>query len=290
MPVAALISTHPANGPHTAGVPVKLDASPKIGAFSNKITHYFTALNSFTSRDCATFQTNCICSVEAQAVCSAGGAAISFALLTPIRRTIGESTVSVQTEPLGGRLPLLEPSALSTAQKETYERLNRTWIPWANDVPFQSKLEDGRLIGPFNPILFSPAISSSLLDLQETEQNNTSLSQRVRQVVILAVGAVWKSNYELYAHAAAARKAGISEDAIRILTTGGLPDELSDQERIAQRYARQLSAERRVDAALYSAAERAFGQRGLVEITYLTGIYHTVCALLNAFEIPAPGS
>jgi len=109
-------------------------------------------------------------------------------------------------------------------------------------------------------------------------------------VVILAVGAVWKSNYELYAHAAAARKAGISEDAIRMLTTGGLPDELSDQEKIAQRYARQLSAERRVDAALYSAAEHAFGQRGLVEITYLTGIYHTVCGLLNAFEIPAPGS
>jgi 4-carboxymuconolactone decarboxylase len=58
-----------------------------------------------------------------------------------------------QTEILGGRLPLLDPSALSAAQKETYERLNRTWIPWANDVPFQSKLEDGRLLGPFNPIL-----------------------------------------------------------------------------------------------------------------------------------------
>ena len=97
--------------------------------------------------------------------------------------------MSAQTETLGGRLPLLEPSALSAAQKETYERLNRTWIPWANDVPFQSKLEDGRLIGPFNPILFSPSISPSFLDLQETEQKNTSLSQRVRQVVILAVGA-----------------------------------------------------------------------------------------------------
>ncbi len=77
--------------------------------------------------------------------------------------------------------------------------------------------------------------------MQETEQNNTSLNQRVRQVVILAVGAVWKSSYELYAHAAAARKAGISEDAIRMLTTGGLlVDELSDREKIAQRYARQL--------------------------------------------------
>jgi 4-carboxymuconolactone decarboxylase len=128
------------------------------------------------------------------------------------------------------------------------------------------------------------------LDLQETEQNNTSLNQRVRQVVILAVGAVWKSNYELYAHAAAARRAGISEDAIRTLTSGGLPDELSEQEKIAQRYALHLSAGHHVDAALYSAAEHAFGQRGLVEITYLIGIYHTVCALLNAFEIPAPGS
>ena len=106
--------------------------------------------------------------------------------------------------------------------------------------------------------------------------------------MILALGAVWKANYELYAHATAARKAGISEDAVRTLAAGGLPDDLSDQEKIAQPYARQLSSEHHVDAALYGAAERAFGHRGLVEIAYLTGAYHTVCALLNAFEIPAP--
>ena len=27
-----------------------------------------------------------------------------------------------------------------------------------------------------------------------------------------------------------------------------------------------------------------------IDIIYLTGIYHIVCALLNAFEIPVPGS
>jgi 4-carboxymuconolactone decarboxylase len=189
---------------------------------------------------------------------------------------------------LGGRLPLLDPQALSVAQKKTYDHLNTTWVAWADRVPFQSKTEDGRFIGPFNPILFSPIISSSFLDLQEVEQKNTSLSERVRQVVILAVGAVWKSNYELYAHAAAARKAGISEDAVRTLTTGGLPDDLSDQEKIAQRYSRQLSAEHRVEAALYKTAERAFGRQGLVEMTYLIGLYHVVCSLLNAFEVPAP--
>src|SRR6201987_452842 len=164
------------------------------------------------------------------------------------------------------------------AQREIYHRLDTTMIPWADGAHFQSKTDGGRLIGPFNPILFSPDISARFLDLHDGEEKHTPLTERVRQVVILAVGAVWKSDYELYAHTAAAREAGISEDAIRTLVIGGLPDDLSDQEKIAQRYARQLSA------------EHPFGQQGLVDITYLTGIYHIVCALLNAFEIPAPSS
>ena len=166
----------------------------------------------------------------------------------------------VHTEKLGGRLPLLDPLALSDAQKEIYHRINRTFVSWSDSIHFQSKTEDGRLIGPFNPILFSPGISSSFLDLHDAEEKQTSLDERVRQVVILAVGAVWKSDYELYAHSAAARKAGLSENAIRTLATGGLPDDLSGQEKVAQRYARQFSAEHHVDAALYSSAVHAFGE------------------------------
>ena len=61
--------------------------------------------------------------------------------------------MSVKTEMLGGRLPLLDPQALSIAQKEVYDRLNTTIIPWADGAHFQSKTDGGRLIGPFNPIL-----------------------------------------------------------------------------------------------------------------------------------------
>ena len=35
-------------------------------------------------------------------------------------------------------------------------------------------------------------------------------------------------------------------------------------------------------------AETAFGTQGLVDITFLAGIYQLVCGLLSAFEIPAP--
>ena len=194
-----------------------------------------------------------------------------------------------RTNPLGGRLPLLDPDELSGAQREVYDRIVATMVPWADATGFLSRTEDGRLIGPFNPVLLSPGVTSGFLDLQEAEGKHTSLSERVRQVVILTVGAVWGSDYELYAHEAAARKAGLSEGAIRALASGVLPDDLSDPEKVAQRYTRQLSAEHRVDQGLYEAAEVAFGRQGLVDIAVLAGCYHLVCFLLNGFEIPAPG-
>jgi hypothetical protein len=76
--------------------------------------------------------------------------------------------MSVQPEIMGSRLPLLDPQALSVAQKEIYDRLNTTMIPWADGAQFQSKTDDGRLIGPFKPGLFIPAITSRFLDLGTT--------------------------------------------------------------------------------------------------------------------------
>ncbi|MGA7806915.1 carboxymuconolactone decarboxylase family protein [Bradyrhizobium sp.] len=196
--------------------------------------------------------------------------------------------MKLQSPNLGGRLPLQDPDSLGKDARQLYDRINSTMVPWASSVHFQSKTGDGRLIGPFNPPLFSPEIASRFLDLQEAEQRATTLSDRVRQVVILTVGAVWNAPYELYAHTAAARHAGIPEDVIRTLAAGGLPDSLSPAERIAQCYARQLSAGHRVDAALYTEAERCFSAQGVVDMTFLIGIYHVVCALLNGFEIPSP--
>jgi 4-carboxymuconolactone decarboxylase len=115
-------------------------------------------------------------------------------------------------------------------------------------------------------------MGSSFGDLQAAEAKYTALSERVRQVVILAVGAVWKADYELYAHSAVARKAGLSEAAIRSLASGGLPEDLSDEERLAQRFVRQLTAERRVEEPLYRTAEAAFGREGLVSMTFLAGV------------------
>ncbi len=190
---------------------------------------------------------------------------------------------------LGGRLPLMDPDGLAADARQFYDRLMRTMVPWAEATGFRARTGDDRLVGPFNPVLLSPKVAAGLFDLLGAEKEGTSLSEREREVVILAVGSVWGSAYELYAHEAAARKLGISEGAIRALVAGESHDDLTDREQVAQRYTRRMSAEHRVDRALYDEAEGALGRQGLVDLAILAGCYHTVCFLLSGFEIPVPG-
>jgi 4-carboxymuconolactone decarboxylase len=196
--------------------------------------------------------------------------------------------MTIHDDDLGGRLRLRNPADLPAAQKQIYDRLNTGMIQWAETIPFRSTTSGGRLIGPYNPMLLSPNTTSGFLDFIESAAGSTTLDARLREVVILTIGAVWKSDYEIYAHSAVARKAGLPEQAIRELVACGCPEELTDQDKTAHRYARQLTVEHRVDNALYRMAEQAFGSQGLVDLAYLLGWYYTVCALLNAFEVPVP--
>jgi len=188
--------------------------------------------------------------------------------------------MSDHTGRLGGRLPLADPASLTGVRRELFDRMMTTLVPWADKTGFLSITADGRLIGPANAALLNPAIGAQFLQLQFTVQRHTSLTERVRQVVILTVGAVWRADYELYSHSAAARRAGLPDAAIATLVNGGVPGDLTEQEKTAHRLARQLSTSHHVDDVLYRDAERAFGAAGVAEITVLAGIYHTVCGLL----------
>ena len=196
--------------------------------------------------------------------------------------------MTVPLHGLGGRLMLVDPQTLQGAGRATYDTIDKTMVPWAEKAGFEAKTPDGKLIGPFNSILLSPEITDSFLALQEAEQKHTTLSDRVRQVVILTVGAVWACDYERYAHSAVARKAGMSDASIKALVADNPAPDLDDKEQCAQRFTRQLTAGHQIDDDLYAETEAAFGPQGIVDIIYLVGCYHTISALLNTFRVPAP--
>jgi 4-carboxymuconolactone decarboxylase len=196
--------------------------------------------------------------------------------------------VSATEEGLGSRLELADPDSLNGAQRDLFDHVIANAVPWAQRSGFAATTAHGRLIGPFNPSLLNPQIGTAFLTLQAAEEHNTSLDERVRQVVILTVGAVWQARYELYAHSTVARRGGLSDAVVTELAAGTMPDGLTEQEQTAHRLTRALSTSHHVDDDLYRDAKQTLGAADVFELAVLAGIYHTVCGILNVFDIPAP--
>jgi len=74
------------------------------------------------------------------------------------------------------------------------------------------------------------------------------------------------------------------------VSTRSVRTTLYDDEKLAYRFTRQLSNSHHVDDATFADTRKAFGDRGIVDMTLLAGAYHSVCGLLNAFEVPAPAA
>lgn len=75
---------------------------------------------------------------------------------------------------------------------------------------------------------------------------------------------------------------------IEAIAAGERPEFESGAEASAYDFTRQLTHNHAVDDAAYSRSARDFGDAGLVDMVMLIGLYLTVCATVNAFEVPVP--
>jgi len=188
---------------------------------------------------------------------------------------------------LGGRLELLDPATLDADQARLREELLATRGPDAEAAGFQLVLPDGRLIGPFNAWLRAPAVGQAIRGWAAAV-NRYDLPEDVQQVTILTVGAAWRSPYEIYAHRAEARHAGVAEEAIAAILADEPPPGLSAPALTAHRFTRALVVEHDVSDDLYAEAVGAFGQAGLFALVNIIGRYLNTSAILACFRVPAP--
>jgi 4-carboxymuconolactone decarboxylase len=189
---------------------------------------------------------------------------------------------------LGGRLPLMTPDRLTERQRTLYKTFAQAKRAEATRGGYVATTKDGGLIGPFNSYLFIPDIADGYIAWIEAQHAHLPFPPDVREAVILTIGAAWNAPFELYAHRAVARTAGMATETIEALARGEAPMELSDAASNARDFTHALVTRHAVDDATYAAAQVAFGDEGLVGLTHLIGLYLSVSAVLTAFRVPAP--
>lgn len=189
------------------------------------------------------------------------------------------------------RLPHLRPDELTAEQRQLYEVINqgpRRTAHQGLQSPVGLVDDEGRLQGPFNAMLFHPAIGMALQDLGRALRFSGQLPPRAREIAILIVAASERSDFEWAAHAAIAAYLGLSTAQIDALARADAVEFEDHLEQMVTRATRALVATGDLDDETYRSAEVALGAAGLVELTTLVGLYRALALQMRLFRVPGP--
>lgn len=180
----------------------------------------------------------------------------------------------------------LRPDELDPAQADVYRAI--TGGPRGSGRAFPLTDEEGRLHGPFDAMLRSPAVGGPLQALGAALRYTSSLPAGARELAILAVAAAEDSAFERFAHEAVARAAGVPDGVVGAVAAGAPVDLDDDVERVTLATVRALLGQGQLEDDRYTEAVTVLGEQGVFELTTLVGYYRTLALQLRVFGVGAP--
>ncbi len=110
----------------------------------------------------------------------------------------------------------------------------------------------------------------------------------VNEMAILMTAQAWASQYEWYAHAPLAIKAGLDPSIVAAIGAGRKPEKMKDDEAIVWEFTTQLRRDHGVDDAIYARALEKFGEQGIMDLIAVNGYYDVVSMTLNVARVAPP--
>lgn len=186
-----------------------------------------------------------------------------------------------------GRLDWLTPDELDPDQRRVYDLITSARARDARTLPLTDS--EGRLYGPFTPMLAHPHIAEIMQTLGAAMRYEIDLSPRSREIATLAVAAAGRSNFEWYSHALLGQRAGLTDEELNDLAAGRLASSFSAEEELVWRVVTALLGERGdLDDELFSEAQAKLGDVGIVDLVALVGHYEFLSRSLRVWRTPVP--
>jgi 4-carboxymuconolactone decarboxylase len=140
--------------------------------------------------------------------------------------------------------------------------------------------------GPFIPLLRSPELMDRLQKVGEYLRFQSSLEQRISELIMLIVSRDWTQHFEWFVHVPLGRKAGISEDTVAALAEGRRPSGMSEDEELAYDFCVELLRNKGVSETTYRRAVMKFGENGVIDMIGVAGYFTTVSMVMNVAHSP----
>jgi 4-carboxymuconolactone decarboxylase len=145
-----------------------------------------------------------------------------------------------------------------------------------------------KLNGPFAIWMHAPQLGMVAQALGAHCRFKTALSPRLSEFAILTTGAYWRAQYEWYAHAPMAERAGVKPKTIADLKAGRVPKSAPKDERALYDFIKELYRTRRVSDRTYARAHKLLGDSAMIELVAILGYYVLISMTLNVFRAQVP--
>jgi 4-carboxymuconolactone decarboxylase len=133
-----------------------------------------------------------------------------------------------------------------------------------------------------------PEMARRLEALRTYIRDEESLPQQLQELVMISVAREMDCTFIWYAHAAAARHAGIRDDIVDGIRDRQELTNLDPDERTVVNFTWELLRHRKVSQTTFDTAMARFGQRGTMTLTNLVACYAVLAYNMNMYELEAP--
>jgi 4-carboxymuconolactone decarboxylase len=133
-----------------------------------------------------------------------------------------------------------------------------------------------------------PEMAQRLEALRTYIRKEASLPQRLQKMVMPTVAREMNCGFIWYAHAVAARQAGVRGEIVDCIRERRPLTGLAPEEQIAVSFAQELLQKRKVSKASFDAATEQFGQRGTMTLTNLVACFAVLAYNMNTYELEVP--
>ena len=172
------------------------------------------------------------------------------------------------------RLPVLVPETMSDTQRAIHDKIVSG--------------PRGSIQGPFLAWLHSPEFADRAQALGAYVRFDNALPTQLSELAILVTARHWRAQFEWWAHARIAEKAGLDPAIIAAVHAGEEPSLSTDAERAVYAFAKEMYARARVSPETYDNAVTHLGLQGTVDLVGVLGYYTLVAMTLNTFDMPVP--
>lgn len=142
--------------------------------------------------------------------------------------------------------------------------------------------------GPFAVWMHAPEFGELAQRLGAHCRYKTALPPRLSEFAILCTARLWRAQYEWFAHAPMAEKAGVKPKTIENLRLGRAPKSAPNDERVIYAFVKELYKTRRVSDRMYWRLQSLLGDGATVELVGILGYYALISMTLNVFQMLPP--